>query len=143
MINDDLTGEVEYEYCSHRTKKQEIMRVGILTFMGRILQQILPKGFQRIRYYGLQATKNQERLKFVVAKSVGNFFLPAREQNPAEKVKKNLYYRDLVAIWWRKDPFQCRSCGGTMELVRIWKPVKGFDFSVFSKMFRKDVGPPG
>lgn len=140
---DDLTGEVEYEYSSHRTKKKEVERVGIFTFMGRLLQQILPKGFQRIRYYGLQATKNQERLKFVVAKSIGNFFLPAREKDPSDKVKKNLYYRDLVAIWWRKDPFQCSSCGGTMELVRIWKPVKGFVFSVFRDMFGKDIGPPG
>ena len=140
---DDLTGEVEYEYSSHRTKKKEVERVGILTFMGRLLQQILPKGFQRIRYYGLQATKNQERLKFVVAKSIGNFFLAVREKDSSDKVKKNLYYRDLVAIWWRKDPFQCSSCGGTMELARIWKPVKGFVFSVFRDMFGKDIGPPG
>ena len=111
--------------------------------MGRLLQQILPRGFQRIRYYGLQATKNQERLKMIVAKAVGSFFLPARDKEAGEKPKKSLYYRDLVTTWWRKDPFQCSNCGGTMELVRIWKPLKGFVFSVFRDLFGRDVGPPG
>ena len=58
----------------------------------------------------------------IVAKAVGSFFLPARDKEAGEKPKKSLYYRDLVTTWWRKDPFQCSNCGGTMELVRIWKP---------------------
>jgi|GEM_PF-2852785 len=32
-----------------------------MTFIGRMVQHILPKGFQRIRYYGLQATKTYEK----------------------------------------------------------------------------------
>jgi hypothetical protein len=140
---DPVKGEVEFEYSSHRTKKKEVEKVGVLTFLGRLLQQILPKGFQRIRYFGLQATKNQERLKFVVAKSVNSLYLPERNNEPEDRPKKSLYYRDLVAAWWRVDPFKCRNCGGTLELARIWKPVKGFVFSIFRDLFGKDIGPPG
>jgi hypothetical protein len=28
-----------------------------LTFIGRMVQHVVPKGFQRVRYYGVQATK--------------------------------------------------------------------------------------
>ena len=49
--------EVTYWYKDHRTKKKEVVTVNVLTFIGRMVQHILPKGFQRIRYYGLQATK--------------------------------------------------------------------------------------
>jgi len=34
-----------------------VVTVNVLAFIGRMVQHILPKGFQRIRYYGLQATK--------------------------------------------------------------------------------------
>jgi len=43
----------------HPEIKEESLDV--LTFIGRMVQHILPKGFQRIRYYGLQATKTYEK----------------------------------------------------------------------------------
>ena len=53
---------------------------------------------QGTRYYGLlQATKNQERLKMIVAKAVGSFFLPARDKEAGEN-PKNLY---ITEIWWQ------------------------------------------
>ena len=49
--------EVTYWYRSHldggKKKKVTISRE---QFIGRMVQHILPKGFHRIRYYGLQAT---------------------------------------------------------------------------------------
>lgn len=141
-------GEVDFEYLSHRTKKVEIETMSAINFLGRLVQQILPKGFQRIRYYGLQASKNSNRLKKVVSEAVGNFYLPDFESNEAveaetEELTKNLNYRDLVKLWWGTDPLQCRKCGEIMELVRVWKPGKGFVFSIFKHLFGKDIGPPG
>ena len=48
---------VTYWYKDHQTKGKEVVTVDALTFIGRMVQHIMPKGFQRIRYYGLQATK--------------------------------------------------------------------------------------
>ena len=48
---------ITYWYKDHKTKKRKTETIPIETFIGRMVQHILPKGFQRIRYYGLQATK--------------------------------------------------------------------------------------
>ena len=55
--------EVTYWYKDHQTKGKEVVTVNVLTFIGRMVQHILPKGFQRIRYYGLQATKTFKKWK--------------------------------------------------------------------------------
>ncbi|MBF0443243.1 MAG: transposase [Oligoflexales bacterium] len=44
----------------------ETEKMGALKFLGRQVQQILPKGFKRIRYFGLQASKDADRLKYLV-----------------------------------------------------------------------------
>lgn len=40
-------------------------------FIGRMIQHILPKGFQRVRYYGLQATASFKKWYGVIAKVAG------------------------------------------------------------------------
>src|SRR5919206_4586915 len=50
-------GTVTYWYRDHQRGGQRTEEtVSRETFIGRMVQHILPKGFQRIRYYGLQAT---------------------------------------------------------------------------------------
>jgi hypothetical protein len=49
-------GTVTYWYRDHRRPGKTRETVSRETFIGRMVQHILPKGFQRIRYYGLQAT---------------------------------------------------------------------------------------
>ena len=134
---------VEIEYRSHRSKKVEKEKIDVLEFIGRMVQQIMPKGFQNIRYFGLQARKNQERLNFVISRAVGSLNLPENKEERVVQKAKPLKYRDLIKIWWRKDPLSCRSCNCQMELARIWRPLKGFVFSVFKRLFGIDVGPPG
>ena len=38
----------------------------VYTFIGRMVQHTFPKGFQRIRYYGVQATKTFEKIKVLI-----------------------------------------------------------------------------
>jgi hypothetical protein len=54
---------VTYHYRSHRTERTEHETVDVLTFIGRMVQHVVPKGFQRVRYYGVQATKTFAKLK--------------------------------------------------------------------------------
>jgi hypothetical protein len=35
-------------------------------FIGRMVQHVMPKGFKRIRYYGMQATKTFAKVKLVI-----------------------------------------------------------------------------
>src|SRR5690348_11024713 len=43
-------------YRSHKRERVERERVDVYTFLGRMVQPTLAKGFQRIRDYGVQAT---------------------------------------------------------------------------------------
>src|SRR3989475_8188641 len=53
---DRYDGErVTYHYRSHRTERVEHETVDVITFIGRMVQHTMPKGFKRIRYYGVQA----------------------------------------------------------------------------------------
>jgi hypothetical protein len=58
--------EVTYWYKDHHTKKKAVVTVNVMTFIGRMVQHILPKGFQRVRYHGLQATKTFKKWVHVI-----------------------------------------------------------------------------
>ncbi len=51
---------------SHRTERVEHATVAVATVIGRMVQHTLPKGFQRIRYDGGQATKTFAQVKGVM-----------------------------------------------------------------------------
>jgi hypothetical protein len=58
--------DVTYHYRSHRSERVEWERVNVYTFMGRMIQHSFAKGFKRIRYYGVQATKTFEKIKGLI-----------------------------------------------------------------------------
>ena len=57
---------VRYWYNDHKTKQRQEEEVSALTFIGRMVQHILPKGFHRMRYYGLHATCKAKKMKGVL-----------------------------------------------------------------------------
>jgi hypothetical protein len=64
---DRYDGErVTYHYRSHRTKRPTYETVDMMTFIGRMIQHAMPKGFKCIRYYGVQATKTFAKVKEVI-----------------------------------------------------------------------------
>ena len=40
------------------------------TFIGRMVQHVFPKGFQRVRYYGVQATKTFAKIKSLIQEAL-------------------------------------------------------------------------
>jgi hypothetical protein len=58
--------QVTYHYRSHRTDRMEYETVPVDTFIGRMVQHVMPKGFKRIRYYGVQATKTFAKVKLLI-----------------------------------------------------------------------------
>ena len=64
---DHYDGErVTYHYRSHRTERMEHETVDVATFIGRMVQHTMLKGFKRIRYYGVQATKPFTKVKVAI-----------------------------------------------------------------------------
>ncbi|WP_150138077.1 transposase [Candidatus Enterovibrio escicola] len=64
--------QIRYYYQSHKTKLKTYETVDIQVFVGRLAQHSLPKGFQRVRYFGLQATTSFKKWYEVIARAGGD-----------------------------------------------------------------------
>lgn len=130
--------KVEYEYADHRSKSTKKESVDVFEFIGRMVQQILPKGFQRARYYGLQATASYQKSKEIIMKSMVD-----KVVDGVSFVARKLFYRDRMKIWTGKDPLICSSCGSKMELIKIWSRDKGIIYDLLDIYKNMGRSPPG
>src|SRR5437660_417985 len=81
--------------------------VDVATFIGRMVQHTVPKGFKRIRYDGVQATKTCANVKGAV------------------QIIARLTYRQRYAQSTGRDPCICPQCQNEMGIWRIWHPTYG------------------
>ena len=113
---------VTYHYRSHRTERVEHETVDVDTFIGRMIQHTLPKGFKRIRYYGVQATKTFAKVKVVIQAALAKVEGVVKG---AVKIIARLTYRQRYEQSTGRDPFICPHCGHEMGVWRIWHPTYG------------------
>jgi Putative transposase/Transposase zinc-binding domain len=111
-----------YHYRSHRTERVEHETVGVETFIGRMIQHTMPKGFKRIRYYGVQATKTFAKVKGVIQAALAKVEGVVKG---AVKIIARLTYRQRYEQSTGRDPLRCPHCQGGMEVWRIWHPTYG------------------
>ena len=120
---DRYDGErVTYHYRSHRTERVEHETVGVETFIGRMIQHTMPKGFKRIRYDGVQATKTFAKVKGVIQAALAKVEGVVKG---AVKIIARLTYRQRYEQSTGRDPLRCPHCQGEMEVWRIWHPTYG------------------
>jgi putative transposase/transposase-like zinc-binding protein len=120
---DRYDGErVTYHYRSHRTDRMEYETVSVDTFIGRMVQHTMPKGFKRIRYYGMQATKTFAKVKVVIQAALAKVEGVVRG---AVKIIARLTYRQRYEQSTGRDPLICPHCQSEMGVWRIWHPVCG------------------
>src|SRR5437870_12622917 len=120
---DRYDGErVTYHYRSHRTDRMEHETVPVDTFIGRMVQHTMPKGFKRIRYYGVQATKTFAKVKVVIQAALAKVEGVVKG---AVKIIARLTYRQRYEQSTGRDPLICPHCGGKMGVWRIWHPTSG------------------
>jgi Putative transposase/Transposase zinc-binding domain len=113
---------VTYHYRSHRTERMEYETVPVDTFIGRMVQHTLPKGFQRIRYYGVQATKTFAQVKGMIQAALAKV---EEVVKGAVKIIARLTYRQRYEQSTGRDPFRCPYCQGEMAVWRLWHPTYG------------------
>lgn len=123
--------KVKYCYKDHVTKKMKEETVDVMVFIGRMVQHILPKGFQRVRYYGIQATKMLKKWREKIKSCVKKI---KEKINDVYEVIEKLNYRERYKKGCGKDPFICRHCGGEMELSIIWHPDYGVIYDEIEKI---------
>lgn len=85
-------------------------------FLHRFLQHVLPPGFQRLRHYGLTASRCKQAQLALCRKQL---HVTAPEPQPPESVE---------AFWMRVaqiDIHRCPDCGGALQLTASLPPVRG------------------
>ncbi len=117
---------VKYYYQSHRTKSRTYETIDAQVFIGRMVQHILPKGFQRVRYYGLQATATFKKWYEVIAQVTGDLV------GTMVSYVKRVTYADFFEEIAGRNPLQCGFCGRGMELVRLFHPDRGVFFDLLA-----------
>jgi hypothetical protein len=113
---------VTYHYRSHRTDRMEYETVPVDTFIGRMVQHTIAKGFKRIRYYGVQATKTFAKVKEVIQAALAKV---EEVVKGAVKIIARLTYRQRYEQSTGRDPFRCPHCQREMALWYIWHPTYG------------------
>jgi hypothetical protein len=120
---DRYDGErVTYHYRSHRTERVERETIDVNTFIGRMVQHTVPKGFKRIRYYGMQATKTFAKMKVVMQAALAKV---AGVVKGAVQIIARLTYRQRYEQSTGRDPLICPHCQGEMGVWRLWHPTYG------------------
>lgn len=113
---------VTYHYRSHRTERVEHETVDVDTFIGRMVQHTVPKGFKRIRYYGVQAIKTFAKVKVLIHEALTK---AEGVVKGAVKIIARLTYRQRYAQSTGRDPCVCPRCHSEMGVWRIWHPTYG------------------
>jgi Putative transposase/Transposase zinc-binding domain len=113
---------VTYHYRSHKSERVERETVDVYTFIGRMVQHVFPKGFQRVRYYGVQATKTFAQLKRMIHDALAKVKGMVKG---AIKIIAPLTYRQRYHQSTGRDPLICPHCHAEMGIWKIWHPKYG------------------
>jgi Putative transposase len=116
---------VTYHYRSHRTERVERETVDVDTFVGRMVQHIVPKGFKRIRYDGVQATKTFATVKGLIQAALATVEGVVKG---AVQIIARLTYRQRYEKSTGRDPLICPHCRSEMGVWRLWHPTYGVIF---------------
>ena len=113
---------VTYHYRSHKTERVEWARVVVYTFIGRMIQHVFPKGFKRIRYYGVQATQTFAKIKHLIQHALAKV---KGMVTGAVKIMAAQSYRARYRQSSGRDPLICPHCHQAMGLWKVWHPKYG------------------
>jgi hypothetical protein len=113
---------VTYHYRSHRTERVEHETVDVDTFIGRMIQHTMSKGFERIRYYGVQATRTFAKVKSMIQDALAKVESMVKG---AVKIMARLTYRQRYEWSTGRDPLICPHCRGEVGVWRLWHPTYG------------------
>jgi hypothetical protein len=113
-IEQVANGEVRFRYTESKTGAQKRARLSVDSLIGRFLAQVLPKGFVKVRYYGLLHPSQPQLL--TEARSLLTLRQAVAPPPPAVPAPE-----PLVAA---PDVRRCPSCGQPMQLVQTLPPKR-------------------
>jgi hypothetical protein len=87
-----------------------------------MIQHTFAKGFKRVRYYGVQATKTFEKIKAMIQAALAT--VKGIVQG-AIKIIAAKSYRERYRQSTGRDPLICPHCQQQMGIWKIWHPKYG------------------
>ena len=113
---DEERGRVRFRWRDYaRGNRRRVMEVSAGEFIRRVLLHVLPRGFTRIRHYGLNANRDRNRKLALCRELIGQ---PEPERIEPESP------REMMLRLAGTDISLCRHCGtGTLERTAVFQPV--------------------
>jgi len=126
--------QVTYKYKDHRTHREKYETCSFFDFVGRLGQQILPKCFHRIKYFGLQHPSSYKKKSKLISEGM---------VKSGMKISSDTFVvKYAVGNWkWERDPRKCSMCSSVLEISRIWSKKYGTLFDIFDD-WKKSIPPP-
>ena len=107
MENDHVT----FRYQNSTTREWKTMRLPAMEFLRRFLQHVLPKGFHKVRYFGLLHPTSKPTLKRL------QLLLMERDCRRTAAIEREIATRtEIVNV--------CRCCNEGVMVVVSWLPRK-------------------
>lgn len=99
-------------------QRKELTLDGV-EFVRRFLMHVPPKGFVRVRHYGILSNQNKRKLIPICRNLIGCHELLKRFRKDDKA--------QAIRILYKKDVTVCPCCGGTMsyEVCTEWRPKRG------------------
>ena len=109
--------EIHFAYKDYRKGAQKLQtKLSAVEFLRRFCLHILPKGFVRMRHYGILASKNKAKELNIAKKDLG--------QSPWKKLK--IDWKTIVLEKLKADVTKCPKCKtGIMEMIEVIMPERG------------------
>ncbi len=108
-------GKVTFRYTPSGSKKSKLCTLSAEVFIHRFLQHVLPKGFVKVRYYGLFAPGQRQRLaqtRSLLEAQISSAVQPETEPTSTEADDKPLPQSDRL----------CPECGQPMHRQKFKPP---------------------
>jgi hypothetical protein len=106
--------QVTFRYRAGDSKKTRCCTLPATAFIGRFLQHVLPRGFVKVRYFGLFRHGNRQVLAQIRA-ALGGLASPQRASTTPEVSAADVLPVPAVT--------RCPACGAPMELTQIVQPM--------------------
>jgi len=111
-------GRVTFRYRDRRRgNKKKLLTLQAPDFVRRFLMHVLPRGFVRVRHFGLQANGCRTKALTQARTLLGSPTVPAPHTTPRES------WQDLLRRLTGRDPNRCPYCEhGTLHVVVTTRP---------------------
>jgi hypothetical protein len=114
--------QVRYWYEDHKTQAIQHITLPVLRFIGRMVQHVLPKSFQRIRYFGLHSHPRYQKIREQLAT-----LLPAGGPSDPRgyRVLPRPRFAQLFLATFGQHALLCPRCGTEMDWELLYHPKYG------------------